>query len=115
MARFLCRIGVHRWLKRNPEVPGFGPGDSAHHTRSGGETYYECERCHKETTSRIAIGGFGIGIGIGIGGIAGDDGGGGDGGGGDGGGDGGGGDGGGFRWRRRQWQRRQWRLKSESL
>jgi hypothetical protein len=95
MARFLCRIGVHRWLKRNPEVPGFGPEDSAHHTRSGGETYYECERCHKETTSRIAIGGFGIGIGIG--GIGGGDGGGWDGGGGDGGGfDGGGFDGGGF-------------------
>ena len=81
MARFLCRIGVHRWLRRNPEVPGLGPEDSAHHTRSGGETYYECERCHKETTSRIAIGGFGIGIGIG--GIGGFDGGGGNGGGGD--------------------------------
>ena len=96
MARFLCRIGVHRWLKRNPEVPGFGPEDSTHHTRSGRETYYECERCHKETKVR-PIGGFGIG-GIGIGDGSGGVGGGGDGGGFDGGGggwgDGGGGNGG---------------------
>ena len=61
MGRFLCRIGVHRWLrKRNPEVPGFEPGDSAHHTRSSGETYYECERCHERTTSPSGIGGIGI-------------------------------------------------------
>ena len=58
---FLCRIGVHRWLKRNPEVPGFEPEDSADHTRSGGETYYECERCHERTTSPSGIGGIRIG------------------------------------------------------
>ncbi len=90
---FLCRIGVHRWLKRNPEVPGFEPEDSADHTRSGGETYYECERCHERTTSPsgiggIRIGGFGIG-GFGMGGGGGRNG--GDGSGGDGGGWGGGG------------------------
>lgn len=34
MGRFLCRIGVHRWVnKRNPE---------------GGAHYLECERCHKQ-------------------------------------------------------------------
>jgi hypothetical protein len=34
MGRFLCMIGVHRWLhKRNPE---------------GGATYLECERCQKQ-------------------------------------------------------------------
>jgi hypothetical protein len=34
MGRFLCRIGVHRWLhKRNPE---------------SGATYLECGRCQKQ-------------------------------------------------------------------
>ena len=34
VARFLCMIGVHRWLhKRNPE---------------SGATYLECERCQKQ-------------------------------------------------------------------
>jgi hypothetical protein len=48
VGRFLCMIGVHRWLrKRNPE---------------SGETYHECERCHQQRTiSRSDIGGIGIG------------------------------------------------------
>jgi hypothetical protein len=34
VGKFLCMIGVHRWLhKRNPE---------------GGATYLECERCQKQ-------------------------------------------------------------------
>jgi hypothetical protein len=34
MGKFLCKVGVHRWLhKRNPE---------------GGASYLECERCQKQ-------------------------------------------------------------------
>jgi hypothetical protein len=51
VGRFLCRIGVHRWLhKRNPE---------------GGATYLECERCQKQKDTMTltdygdAGGGFG--------------------------------------------------------
>ena len=51
MGRFLCRIGVRRWVrKRNPE--------------SGGETYRECERCQKQKTITLSdTGGIAEGIG----------------------------------------------------
>jgi hypothetical protein len=49
VGRFLCRIGVHRWLrKRNPE---------------GGETYRECERCQKQKTITLSDTGYDGGIG----------------------------------------------------
>jgi hypothetical protein len=49
MARLLCPIGIHQWSKqRNPD---------------GGETYLECERCHKQKDSVALMdydgGGFG--------------------------------------------------------
>jgi hypothetical protein len=44
--KFLCMIGVHRWLhKRNPE---------------GGATYLECERCQKQKDT-MSIGDYGGG------------------------------------------------------
>ena len=51
MGKFLCMIGVHRWLrKRNPE---------------GGEPYLECERCQKQKdtmslTDNLGPGGGGV-------------------------------------------------------
>ena len=50
VGRFLCRIGMHRWVrKRNPE---------------GGETYRECERCQKQKTITLSdTGGIAEGIG----------------------------------------------------
>jgi hypothetical protein len=47
MGRLLCRIGVHRWVKkRNPE---------------GGAHYLECERCQKQKDT-VTLGGSGSGF-----------------------------------------------------
>jgi hypothetical protein len=52
MGRFLCMIGVHRWLhKRNPE---------------GGEPYLECERCQKQKDTMSLTDNLGPGGGGGV-------------------------------------------------
>ena len=80
---------MHRWLKRNPEVPGFGPRTAPTTPGRVERRTTNANAATRRRQARIAIGGFGIGL-IGIGGIA-------------------RGRWRRFRWRRWQWRRWQWR------